>query len=98
MKEQTNTFKQAVALKYLQGKENAPKVSAKGKGFVADEIIKRAKEADIPIQEDVNLVQMLSELELNETIPEELYQVVAEVFAFIYLLDKNYYENEENTP
>ncbi|KMK77194.1 EscU/YscU/HrcU family type III secretion system export apparatus switch protein [Alkalihalobacillus pseudalcaliphilus] len=86
------SFKKAVALKYLQGKEQVPRVSAKGRGFVAEEIVKRAEEHQIPIQEDPSLVQLLAELELNQTIPEELYQVVAEVFAFIYLVDKSYQE------
>lgn len=80
--------KQAVALAYDEAEHLAPKVVAKGSGEVAKEIIKLAKENDIPIQEDATLVQLLSELEINQTIPEELYEVVAEVFAFIYKIER----------
>lgn len=81
--------KEAVALSFDPSQGDAPKVLAKGKGIVADSILKKAAENDIPIQEDPNLVQLLGQLDLNESIPEELYQAVAEVFAFIYQLDKN---------
>ncbi|RXI98024.1 hypothetical protein DS745_16890 [Anaerobacillus alkaliphilus] len=81
--------KQAVALSYHSEKDSAPKILAKGKGFVADELIKEAIKHNIPIQEDSSLVSLLSQLEVNEAIPEQLYEVVAEVFAFIYRIDKN---------
>lgn len=80
--------KQAVALKYNEKKMTAPVVVAKGEGIVAENIITKAKDFQIPIQEDTTLIELLSKLEINERIPEELYQVVAEVFAFIYQLDK----------
>ncbi|WP_042144859.1 EscU/YscU/HrcU family type III secretion system export apparatus switch protein [Paucisalibacillus sp. EB02] len=78
----------AVALSYDQEKEFTPRVSAKGKGLVADNIINKAKENQIPIIEDKTLIELLSELDINEKIPEDLYQAVAEVFAFIYQTDK----------
>lgn len=81
--------KQAVALSYSSEADTAPKVIAKGKGFVADELIKEALKHNIPIQEDPSLVGLLSQLELNEAIPEQLFEVVAEIFAFIYRVDKN---------
>ncbi len=81
--------KRAIALHYHQSDPDAaPKVIGKGKGYVAEEIIKRANEHEIPIQEDPSLVALLSELELNQAIPQELYEVVAEVFSFIYEIDK----------
>ncbi|MFC3882590.1 EscU/YscU/HrcU family type III secretion system export apparatus switch protein [Bacillus songklensis] len=80
--------KQAVALSYEAAKEDAPKVVAKGKGFVAEQIIERAHEHHIPIQEDRSLVELLGQLTINEKIPEELYQAVAEIFAFIYRMDQ----------
>jgi flagellar biosynthesis protein len=80
--------KRAVALTYDQFKHAAPMVVAKGEGYVANKIIEKAKQHQVPIHEDSTLVEMLSQLELNEMIPEELYQVVAEVFAFIYQLEK----------
>ncbi|NYV67074.1 EscU/YscU/HrcU family type III secretion system export apparatus switch protein [Bacillus sp. Gen3] len=80
--------KQAIALQYQSDKQKAPTVIAKGKGLIADQIIDTAKEKRIPIQEDRNLVELLGQLNINESIPEELYEAVAEVFAFIYRLDR----------
>ncbi|MEK4030211.1 EscU/YscU/HrcU family type III secretion system export apparatus switch protein [Pseudobacillus sp. FSL P4-0506] len=80
--------KQAAALSYRAEKNQSPLLIAKGKGKVAENILERAKEHNIPIQEDPSLVELLGKLEINETIPEELYQAVAEVFAFIYRLDQ----------
>lgn len=87
--------KQAVALSFDGESDKAPKVIAKGKGFIADELIKIASDHNIPIQEDANLVALLSQLEMNESIPEELYEVVAEIFAFIYRIDKDIKENSK---
>ncbi|MFD2443506.1 EscU/YscU/HrcU family type III secretion system export apparatus switch protein [Bacillus sp. CGMCC 1.16607] len=83
-----NQRKEAIALGYEANLQEAPIVIAKGKGLVADTIIEKAKESGIPIQEDPSLVQLLSQLEINQSIPEELYKVVAEVFAFIYRADQ----------
>lgn len=79
--------KKAVALRYNQEKSNALAIAATGKGLIADEIIKKVQENAVPILEDHTLIELLAELNINETIPEELYQV-AEVFAFIYQTDK----------
>lgn len=79
----------AVAMRYDQDREQAPKVTATGKGDVAETIIQKANEHNVPIQEDASLVEVLSELNINETIPEELYQAVAEVFAFVYRTDQS---------
>ncbi|WP_461200416.1 EscU/YscU/HrcU family type III secretion system export apparatus switch protein [Anoxybacillus sp. TBDG-1] len=79
--------KRAVALSYDE-QHIAPIVVAKGEGAVAERIIERAKQYNVPIYEDETLVAMLGQLQLNETIPEELYKVVAEVFAFIYQVEK----------
>ncbi|WP_027408669.1 EscU/YscU/HrcU family type III secretion system export apparatus switch protein [Anoxybacteroides tepidamans] len=80
--------KEAVALTYRAHEHEAPVVIAKGKGKVAENLIAVAKEHHIPIQEDPSLVQLLSEIEVNEAIPEQLYQVVAELFAFVYQMDR----------
>lgn len=80
--------KEAVALKYDLDTTTAPVVVAKGKGQVADNILQKAKDHDVPIQEDPTLVQLLGELDINDSIPENLYNAVAEVFAFIYNVDK----------
>lgn len=85
MKENEKAFrKEVIALSYEPTSVDAPKVIAKGKGIVAENILEKAKKHDIPIQEDPSLVELLGKLNINETIPEELYKAVAEVFAFIY--------------
>lgn len=80
--------KKAVALKYDTQQNSAPKVAATGKGLTAENIIQKAKENDVPVMEDSSLVELLGQLDMNQTIPEELYQAVAEVFAFIYKTDQ----------
>ncbi len=80
--------KQAAALSYNPASEGAPVIKAKGKGLIADKIIESAKEHNIPIQEDPSLVELLGQLQINEAIPEDLYQAVAEVFAFVYQIDR----------
>lgn len=80
--------KQAIALSYDSNKESAPKVIAKGKGLIADKIVEKAKNNQVPVQEDPSLVELLSTLNINEQIPEDLYMAVAEVFAFIYSIEK----------
>ena len=74
----------AVALHYDE--KNAPHISAKGEAAVADEIIALAREHSIPLHEDKQLVALLSQLELGDEIPRELYIAVAEVLAFAYRL------------
>lgn len=80
--------RKAVALKYNPEARSAPVVVAKGKGAVADEILKRAAENGVPVQEDASLVEVLSKLDLEQEIPPELYQLVAEVLSFVYRSDK----------
>jgi len=77
-------MKKAVALKYDKEKDTAPKVVAKGKGYVGEKIIQIAKEQNIPIKEDPILVETLSQIEINREIPPELYQAVAEILIYIY--------------
>lgn len=80
--------KEAVALKYDVETTTAPVVVARGKGQIADNILQKAKDHDVPIQEDPTLIQLLGELDINDSIPENLYNAVAEVFAFVYNVDK----------
>lgn len=87
MKEKSNPIKKAVALRYQPDEDLAPRVIAKGSGEVAEEIIARAKEAGVPLQEDASLVQLLSKVDLNQQIPPELYRVVAEVLSLVYRLE-----------
>ncbi|UPK46204.1 MULTISPECIES: EscU/YscU/HrcU family type III secretion system export apparatus switch protein [Paenibacillus] len=80
--------KKAVALKYVPGENEAPVVVAKGRGKVAEAILDKAKENGVPVQEDAALVEVLSKLDLDEQIPAELYQLVAEVLTYIYRADR----------
>ncbi|SDQ61061.1 flagellar biosynthesis protein [Virgibacillus salinus] len=92
----TEKRNKAAALRYDQDHEHAPKVTATGKGLIAESIIEKAKENNVPVQEDSSLVELLAELNINETIPEELYQAVAEVFAFVYKTDQNVANSNKN--
>ncbi|MCX7774101.1 MAG: EscU/YscU/HrcU family type III secretion system export apparatus switch protein [Clostridia bacterium] len=89
-KEELNKMKKASALSYKPGESKAPQVIASGKGEIANKIIEKAKEAHIPIYEDEHLAEALSHIQLGSEIPTELYEVVAEVLAFISRLDETY--------
>lgn len=78
----------AIALKYDVKTERAPVVVAKGKGRIAEKIIQLAKENKIHLHQDESLANILVQLEVLQEIPEELYQIIAEVFVFIYSLDQ----------
>lgn len=80
--------KEAVALSYDSHNDDAPRVIATGKGLVAENILDRAKTNEVPIVEDASLVELLGQLNINETIPEDLYELVAEIFLFIYEVDE----------
>jgi len=79
--------KKAVALKYVPEKNNAPKVIALGQGEIAEKIILLAEKKGVPTISKPALVDKLIHFEINQEIPPELYEVVAEVLAFIYKLD-----------
>lgn len=79
---------QAVALRYKPYKDNAPKVIAKGEGYVAEKIIDIARQHGIPVKDDPDLVEVLSKLDLEEEIPADVYVVVAELLAFVYSLNR----------
>ena len=87
MKTSRSRQKRAAALRYQSKSDNAPKIIAKGKGKVAEKIIEIAKEHNIYIHDDPDLIEVLYQLDLNEDIPSELYVVVAELLAFVYSLN-----------
>lgn len=78
--------KTAVALKY--DGTGAPRVTAKGSGILAEQIIKLAEEHQIPIQQEAELVEVLAQIELEQEIPEALYQAVAQILAFAYQISQ----------
>lgn len=80
-------IKKAVALTY--GPEDvAPRIIAKGKGLIADKILAAAEENDVAVYEDKKLVDELTKLNLGDTIPPDLYEVVAQILLFISDLDR----------
>lgn len=83
----------ANALKYSK-EESAPKVVAKGEGYIAEKIIETAKENNISIYKDEKLARQLKNLDLGQEIPEELYEVVAEVLVYIAKLDNWSFKTE----
>lgn len=86
-KDNDEKAKIAVALEYTPG-EQAPKILATGRGYVAESIIEKAGEAEVPVYEDSKLANTLSKLEIGEMIPPELYTVVAEILVFVDECDK----------
>lgn len=80
--------KQAIALEYNPNSDAAPKVIASGQGILAERIIEKAKENNVPVHKDNKLADTLSRLEIGEMIPPELYEVVAEVLVFVDAMDK----------
>jgi flagellar biosynthesis protein len=79
--------KKAAALRYAQGRDQAPRVVAKGRGKIAEKILDLARRHNVPLVEDRNLMQMLEALDVDTEIPPELYQAVAEVLVFVYRLN-----------
>ncbi len=81
--------KEAVAIRYDGKEDKAPKVVAKGKGLVADQILAAAAKHTVPVFQNRTLAAMLMAVELDREIPPALYQAVAEVLAHIYRLDQS---------
>lgn len=84
---QENQIPGAVALRYDPKIGRAPRITARGKGDLAEKIIELARKNNIEIHQDPDLFHMLSQLDLNSEIPPVLYEVVAELLSFIYLLN-----------
>ncbi len=89
MAEQKKNIKDltAVALSYEAG-DDAPTILATGKGHVAEKIMEEAKKNDVPLYQDNKLADTLSKLEIGDSIPPELYEVVAEILLFVDGMDK----------
>lgn len=79
-------IRQAVALSY-DVDDGAPKVVAIGQGYLAEKIIEKAKESEVPLHRDDQLAQNLMELQVGELIPPELYEIVAEILVFVDRMD-----------
>lgn len=85
------TGQQAVALAHDPARPDLPRITAKGEGDLARELIRLALENNVPIKYDPDLVQILSRLDVGSAIPDEVYLVVAELLAFIYWVNQEYF-------
>lgn len=85
--------KLAVALQYDAEHNVAPKVTAKGKGYVAANILEAAQKNSIPVYQNKTLVNLLMAIDIDREIPAELYTTVAELLAYVYRLDKKAKKN-----
>lgn len=65
-------------------------VTALGRGELAEQIIREARRAGVPIKEDRDLVELLMQLDVEQCIPPELYQAVAEILFFLYGLNEQW--------
>ena len=86
-KDNREKVKQAIALEY-DPSDAAPRVIASGRGILAEKIIEKAQESDVPIHRDDKLADTLSRLDIGDMIPPELYEVVAEILVFVDSMDK----------
>jgi len=77
----------AVALRYAPATGAAPELVAKGEGFMAQEILRVARENDVPLRQDPALAGALATLDVGARIPPELFRAVAEVLAFVYKMN-----------
>jgi flagellar biosynthesis protein len=84
---------QAIALAYASG-DFAPKVVAKGRGLIAEQIIARAKQSNVFVHESKELVALLMQVDLDDHIPPALYQAIAEILSWLYRLEEA--QDEEN--
>lgn len=87
-KRNEKSIDKAVALRYDPSVDSAPKVIARGKGDIARRIINIARENQVPLYKDPELIDALLQIDLNDEVPEKLYRVIAEILTFVYNLDK----------
>lgn len=84
--------KEVAALQYSPDENKAPKLIALGKGEIAEKILEKAKENNVPIYKDAELAHTLGKLNIGDEIPPELYEVVAEILIFVSSIDKAFGE------
>jgi flagellar biosynthesis protein len=82
--------RQAAALEYDSERNNAPIVTAVGKGPMAERMVKEAEEHGVPVVKDEGLAGALNRMGVGDEIPRELYEIVAQILVFVSNLDKEY--------
>jgi flagellar biosynthesis protein len=90
-----NPAQSAVALAYQTG-DLAPKVVARGRGLIAEQIIERAREHGVFVHESKELVALLMQVDLDSHIPPALYRAVAELLAWLYHIDAEKHTGDKN--
>jgi flagellar biosynthesis protein len=90
-------LRMAASIRYDKKKDDAPRLTAKGRGLLADRIIELARKHDIPVKEDPALVSLLCRLDIDEEIPPELFRAVAEILAFVYSTNERYRQKLEES-
>jgi flagellar biosynthesis protein len=86
MEQSGNRARRVVALCYDPGRDRAPKVAGKGQGAVAEKILEVARQHNIPVRQDKDLLEILAQLNLHSEVPSQVYKAVAEILAFVYRL------------
>jgi len=84
--------RRAAAVAYRPETDAAPRVTAAGRGPIAEKILETARAAGIPVREDPGLAEVLSHLDPGAAIPAETYRAVAEILAFLYRVDRDVLE------
>ena len=84
------TVKEAAALTYSADSGGAPVISALGRGLVAEKILEKARESNVPVVSDALLAQALNRMDVGEEIPREFYAIVAQILAAIGRMDREY--------
>jgi flagellar biosynthesis protein len=89
MAKPTLPLRSAIALAYQEA-DGAPRVVAKGRGLIAEEIIARAQEQGIFVHQSADLVALLMQVDLDDRIPPQLYAAVAELLAWLYSIEQGH--------
>ena len=87
----------AIAISYQPAQEQAPRLVAKGEGWVARQIVEIAEANGITVREDADLAQILSKVDIDSEIPLEAFAVIAEILSYVYAKNKVWPEGLEQT-
>lgn len=81
--------KEVVGLRYAPSEGDAPRVTARGRGAIAERILEIARASGVPVREDPDLVALLGASEVGEEVPVEVYDAVARLLAFLYHVNRD---------
>lgn len=82
------SVEKAVALSYDGETDRAPRIVAKGEGFIAERIVRVAREYDVPFYRDADLCEVLVKMDVDAEVPSDLYEPVAKILAFVYMANQ----------